>query len=233
HHQAEADRDTADIFETPVVAQSEEHDPADDEQRRDCSDGKRQVLRVKRRANIGTEHDRESWRERQQPARRERRRHEAGRRAALEQSRHSDTRQERAGSAVQVAANPSAQRRSEAAQDTRRDHMRAPKEHAYSAGEIDKKQRSVHRALSFHSRRVGACLAWTGSRSGTSRASPAGAFAGASADYWRSGAGVSDNAFSASGEPRRMRLRHVPPTVILRGSLTLAPRMTANRFKCP
>ena len=89
-HQAEPDRDAADVLDARARPAAE-GDQADDEQhRRDGGDIERQDLHDQRGADIGAEHDRKRRHQADQAFRRERARDQRGRGAALEQRRQAE-----------------------------------------------------------------------------------------------------------------------------------------------
>ena len=141
-HQAEPDKDAADVLDARARPAAE-GDQADDEQYgRDGGDVERQDLHDQRGADIGAEHDGERGDEADEPLRRKRARDQRRRGAALEQGSQTKAGAKGGEAVAQGLCQQQAQIRSERAQDPAVDHMQAPQQQRDAAHQVEKNQTS-------------------------------------------------------------------------------------------
>ncbi|MEH2607221.1 hypothetical protein V1277_006598 [Bradyrhizobium sp. AZCC 1588] len=90
-HQAEADKDAADVLDARARPGAKGDQANDEQHRRDGGDVERQDLHDQRGADIGTEHDGERRHQADEPVRRKRTRDQRRRGAALKQRGQAET----------------------------------------------------------------------------------------------------------------------------------------------
>ncbi len=143
-HQADANRRSSEIARRRCRATEQDH--ADqDQRRRDLGDVEGQRLDDQRRADIGAEHHRQRRGQIDEAAGGETRDHQAGRRAALHYCGHAEAGGESGETVAQSRAERVAQLGAEGALHACARHMHAPQQQRDAAGEIEKRQREVHR----------------------------------------------------------------------------------------
>jgi hypothetical protein len=144
-HQAEADRDAADVLDARARAAAE-GDEADDEQhRRHRGDVERQDLDDQRGPDIGAEHDRERRNQADQAFGGERTRDQRGGGAALQQRGQADTGRECSKTVSQRARQQRAEIGTERAQDAALDHVQAPQQQRHATHQVEKNHASHDR----------------------------------------------------------------------------------------
>ena len=141
-HQAEPDKDAADVLDARARPAAE-GDQADDEQHgRHGGDVERQDLHDQRGADIGAEHDGERGHQADEPLRGERTGDQRRRGAALEQGGQTEAGAKGGEAVAQGLRQQQAQIGSERAQDPAVDHMQAPQQQRDAAHQVEKNQTS-------------------------------------------------------------------------------------------
>ena len=146
-HQAEPDRDPADILDPRARAAAERNETDDEQDGRGRGDVERQHLNDQRGADIGAEHDRERRHQADQPFGGKGTRDQGGRGAALQQRGQAEARDKGGEAVVERLRQQQAQIGAERAQNSAVDHVQAPQQQRHAAHQVEKNQASHARPI--------------------------------------------------------------------------------------
>jgi hypothetical protein len=141
-HQTKADKDAADVLDAGAGTTAERHQSDHEEDRRGGGNIERQHLNDQRGSNVCAKHDRERRNKADETFRRERAGYQAGGGAALEQGGETEAGAERGKTIAKRFTQKPAEVRTEGAQDSAPDHMKAPEQKRDTTHQIEKNEAS-------------------------------------------------------------------------------------------